>query len=113
MVEVTGANRPSFNGCYTEDENIAAYNGPAGWWIYFNHQDGHWYIAHKMDDIFEGRIFYGSTSSFDEPQGEYESFYDDSIATVTCKSVCTDDKQLSNAKSMKKKGKLHIKIPLN
>ena len=117
VLEVTGANRPSSNGCYTKDENILAYNGPADMRIIFFPEDGdgpsesHWYIG-KLDGGV-ARFFYGRTSTFDGPQGEYVSFNDDSIATVKCKSECINDKMLSNAKSMKKKGKLHFQIHIN
>ena len=114
---MTGANSPSSNGCYTKDENILAYNGPTDMRIIFFPEDGegpsesHWYIG-KLDGGV-ARFFYGRTSTFDGPQGEYVSFNDDSIATVNCKSECIDDKKLSNAKSMKKKGKLHFQIHIN
>ena len=119
VLEVTGANHPQWmiNGCYTQDENILAYNGPADMRIIFFPEDGegpsesHWYIGNLYEDVW--RFYYGRTSTFDGPQGEYVSFNDDSIATVNCKSECINDKKLSNAKSMKKKGKLQIKIPLN
>ena len=119
-VEVTGANRPSFNGCYTKDENILAYNGPADQWIIFKRQDGvgYWRIGYKdISNDVSGRLFYTKTSSYGGPQpgpqGEYESSDDESIATVNCKSECIDDKKLSNAKSMKKKGKLDFNISIN
>ena len=108
MVEVTGANCPSCNGCYKREENYLPFNdlaylGSANL-ITFDHQVGHWIIVHKSESDFEreidfvGQIFYESTSSFDGPQGKYKSLDDDSIATVKCKSVCIDDKKLYNLK---------------
>ena len=73
-----------------------------------------WRIGYK--DISEevlGRLFYTKTSSYGRPQGEYASSDDDSIATVNCMSECIDDDKLSNAKSMKKKGKLDFNISIN
>ena len=118
MVEVTGANRPSFNGCYREDEHLLAYNGPANMRIIFKRQNGvgYWRIGYKDAGEFPGRLIYTKTSSYGAPQGEYVSSDDGSIATVKCKSVCpslSQDKKLSNAKSMKKKGKLHFEILKN
>ena len=115
MVEVTGANPPSFNGCYREDEHLLAYNGPANMRIIFKRQNGvgYWRIGYKDEGEFPGRLIYTKTSSYGGPQGEYASSDDDSIATVNCKSECINDKKLSNAKSMKKNGKLHFKIPIN
>ena len=113
VVEVTGANRPSFNGCYTKDENILAYNGPADQWIIFKRQDGmgYWRIGYKDEGEFPGRLIYTKTSSYGGPQGEYVSSDDGSIATVKCKSACSSlsqDKKLSNAKSMKKNGEFSL-----
>ena len=63
------------------------------------------------------RIMYESMD-VDGLQGKYESLDDDSIATVNCTNLCRrpevgiDDKKVSIAKSMKKNGKLHFKIPI-
>ena len=113
MVVVSGANCPSCDGCYNKSEKES--NGKP---VYINKraktvtianspEDDYWYIKIVNEDMYE-------IMDIDGPQGKYESLFDDSIATVNCTSVqlLPHDKKFSNAKSMKKKGKLHFKIPI-
>ena len=89
MVVVSGATcqRPlaTCDGCYNKSEKES--NGKP---VYINkhaknlkiENDGkYWYIMVQNQEIYE-------SMDIDGPQGYYESWYDYTIATVKCASVC-------------------------
>ena len=70
MVEVSGANCPSCNGCYIKlEEYYTLYIGPADQYIHFDKFDGHWYIMdlNNTTVLWQDMLMYKSTSSFDGP----------------------------------------------